>query len=60
LAVWLKQRVLAWREIGIVLKDFGEVLGCYLWQVLVKGLVFEEVLPEMCQLLIDGSLADGT
>jgi hypothetical protein len=59
LAVWLKQGVLAWREVGIVLKDFGEVLGCNLRQVLVEGLVLEEVLPEVCQLLIDGSLANG-
>jgi len=59
LAVWLEQGVLAWREVGIVLKDFGEVLGCNLGQVLIEGLVLEEVLPEVCQLLIDGSLADG-
>ena len=60
LAVLLKQRILAWREISIVLKDFREVLGCNLGQVLVKSLVLEEVLPEVCQLLIDGSLAYGT
>jgi len=40
LGVWLEQGVLAWREVGVILKHFREVLGRELGQVLVKGLVF--------------------
>lgn len=59
LGVRLEQGVLAWREVGVVLKHFREVLGGELGQVLVKGLVLQEVLPELRQLLVDGRLTDG-
>jgi len=60
LGVRIEQGVLSWREVGVVLKNFREVLGGELGQVLVKGLVLQEVLPELRQLLVDGRLTDGT
>ena len=59
LGVRLEQGVLPRREVGVVLKHLREVLSGQLGQVLVEGLVLQEVLPELRQLLIDGRLTDG-